>query len=100
MVEHNDFEDTIRNLTNNSTLNRANLISDDCIRIIEMNKEIGIIKAEIQGNKVIPYKLNLNISQENLYDVIYHDCPDYLLHFGRSIHFSGCHRDRMNFEIV
>jgi len=78
MVDHNDFEEIIKNLTNKNTLNRVKSISDDCVRIFRIDKENGIIEAEIQGNQLIPYKLNLNISQKNTYKVIDHDCPDYL----------------------
>ncbi len=78
MVEHNDFEEIIKNLTNKNTLNRLKSISDNCVRIFRIDKEKGIIEAEIQGNQLIPYKLNLNISQKNTYKVIDHDCPDYL----------------------
>lgn len=78
MVEHIDFEEIIRNLTNKNTLNRVRSISDDCIRIFRIDKENGIIEAEIQGNKLIPYKMNIDISQKNIYRIIDHDCPDYL----------------------
>lgn len=78
MVEKNNFEEIIKNLTTKNTLNRAISISDNCVRIIKIDKDLGIIEAEIQGNNLIPYKLNFNISQKNMYEVIYHDCPDYL----------------------
>jgi len=78
MVDHINFEEIIKNLTGKNTLNRAKTISDDCVRIFRIDKENGIIEAEIQGNQLIPYKLNLNISQKNIYRVIDHDCPDYL----------------------
>ncbi len=78
MVEHNDFEEIIKNLTSKNTLNRVKSISDDCVRIFKIDKENGIIEGEIQGNQLIPYKLNLNISQKNTYNIIDHDCPDYL----------------------
>ncbi|MFW9948084.1 MAG: HD domain-containing protein [Candidatus Odinarchaeota archaeon] len=78
MVEHIDFEEIIRNLTSKNTLNRVKSISDDCIRIFRIDKENGIIEAEIQGNQLIPYKMNIDISQINIYKLIDHDCPDYL----------------------
>ncbi len=78
MVEKNEFKEIIKSLTNKNSLNRAISISDNCVRINRIDKELGIIEAEIQGNKLVPYKLNFNISQKNLYEVIYHDCPDYL----------------------
>lgn len=78
MGEQKKFEELIQNLTDKSTLNRAESISDNLISFLMIDKEIGLIKAEVQGNSLIPYKLNVNISQKNLYDVIYHDCPDYL----------------------
>ena len=43
MVEHNDFEDIIKNLTNKNTLNRVKSISDECIRIFRIDKETRII---------------------------------------------------------
>lgn len=78
MITRNDFEEVIKNLSDKSTLDRAKSISNDCVRILKIDKEIGLIEAEVQGNKLIPYKLNFDISQKNLYDIIYHDCPDYL----------------------
>ena len=80
MVEDIDFEEIIKKLTSKNTLNRVNAISDDCVRIFRLDKENRIIEAEIQGNQLIPYKLNLNISQKNTYSIIEHDCPDYLAH--------------------
>ncbi len=78
MVIQNDFAEILKNLSDKSTLDRAESISNNCIRILKINKEIGLIEAEVQGNKLIPYKLNFDISQKTLYDMIYHDCPDYL----------------------
>ncbi|MFX0155072.1 MAG: HD domain-containing protein [Candidatus Hodarchaeota archaeon] len=78
MVVQKDFVELIKNLTDKSTLERAESISNKCIRILKIDKEIGLIEAEVQGNKLFPYKFNFNISQKNLYDVIYHNCPDYL----------------------
>ncbi|UCD02415.1 MAG: HD domain-containing protein [Promethearchaeota archaeon] len=80
MVEQNDFVEIIKKLTNKTTFNRAISISDNCVRILKMDKDLGVIEAEIQGNKLIPYKLNFDISRKNLYEIIYHDCPDYLAH--------------------
>ena len=78
MADQNDFEEIIEKYTNKSTLNRAESISNDCVRIIKLDKETGFIEAEIQGNQLIPYKLNFSISQKTIYEAIYHDCPDYL----------------------
>lgn len=78
MVEQKNFSEIIKNLTDGNTLSRAESISNNCIRILKIDKENGLIEAEVQGNKIIPYQLTLNISRKNLYDVIYHDCPDYL----------------------
>ena len=78
MVIQKNFEELIENLTTKSTLNRADSISDDCVRIITIDKENGIFEAEIQGNKLIPYKLRINTFQRNIYEIIYHDCPDFL----------------------
>ncbi len=78
MAEQDDFEDIIENLTTKSTLNRVDSISDECVKIIKIDKENGIIQAEIQGNTLIPYKLSFNTSRKNIYEVIHHDCPDYL----------------------
>jgi len=78
MVIQNDFAEILKSLTDKSTLDRAESISSNCIRILKIDKEIGLIKAEVQGNKLIPYKLKVDISQKTLYDMIYHDCPDYL----------------------
>ena len=73
-----DFEEILKKLSDMSTLNRAKSISDSCIRILKIDKGTGKIEAEVQGNKLIPYKLNLDISQKNLYNIIFHNCPDYL----------------------
>jgi len=78
MVDQQDFAEKFENLTDKSTLARVETVSDSCIRILKIDKEIGLIEAEIQGNKIIPYKLNLDFTQRNLHDIIYHDCPDYL----------------------
>ncbi len=78
MEEQNEFEKFIKFFTNRSTLERAQSISDDRIRILKLDKKIGLVEAEVQGNIIIPYKLNINISQKSFTNVIYHDCPDYL----------------------
>ncbi len=78
MGNQTDFEEILKKLSDKNTIKRAESISDNHIRIIKINKEVGLIEAEVQGNKLIPYKLNFNISQKALYDIIYHDCPDYL----------------------
>ncbi|UCC18338.1 MAG: HD domain-containing protein [Promethearchaeota archaeon] len=78
MVDQNNFEEIIVNLTTKSTLNRVDSISDGSVRIIRIDKENGLFEAEIQGNTLIPYKLSINILQNNIYESIYHDCPDYL----------------------
>lgn len=78
MIDYSDFEDIIEKLTNKNTLNRVKSIPDKRIRIFRIDKEKGIIEAEIQGNKLIPYKLNINISLINTSRFIDHDCPDYL----------------------
>ncbi|MFX1365509.1 MAG: HD domain-containing protein [Promethearchaeota archaeon] len=78
MVEQIDFEKNIKNLTSKNTLNRVKSIPDKHVRILRIDKKNGIIEAEIQGNKLIPYKLNINISLINTSNFIEHDCPDYL----------------------
>ncbi len=78
MVEKDEFWQILRNLSSKTILERANSISNDCIQIIEINKEVGLINALVQGNGIIPYNLNINISESSLYDIIHHDCPDYL----------------------
>lgn len=78
MVDLQDFTELIKNLADKSTLNKAEGISNNCIRLLKIDKGIGLIEAEIQGNTIIPYKLNLNLNQNNLYNMINHDCPDYL----------------------
>ncbi len=78
MLEEKDFEDLIKNFTDRNTLTRAESVSNNCIRILKTNKEIGLIEAEIQGNKIVPYKLTIDISKKNSFDVITHNCPDFL----------------------
>jgi len=78
MEDQNEFEKIINDLTNKSTLERARSIPDDTIRIITIDKKIKNIEAEIQGNKLTPYKIKLNLSQVSLPRIVYHDCPDYL----------------------
>ena len=60
MVEENDFEEIINTLVNKNTLDRAEIISSNCVRILKIDTEIGLIEAEIQGNKIVPYKLVIN----------------------------------------
>ena len=78
MDNQEDFEEKLKILSDKKTLDRAKSISDDCIRILKMDKEIGLVEAEVQGNKLIPYKLNFDFSQKTLNNFINHDCPDYL----------------------
>ncbi|MFX1380255.1 MAG: HD domain-containing protein [Promethearchaeota archaeon] len=78
MPEEMDFKDLITNLTDRSTLNRAEFVSNNCINILKTDKDIGLIEAEIQGNTIIPYKLIIDLSKKNLCDIIQHDCPDFL----------------------
>lgn len=78
MEDQNEFEKIIKDLTNKSTLERARSIPDDTIRILSIDKKIKNIEAEIQGNKLTPYKIKLNLSQVSLPRIVYHDCPDYL----------------------
>ena len=66
MAEQNDFEEILEKYANKSTLNRAESISNECVRIIKLDKEVGFIEAEIQGNQLIPYKLNFKISQKTI----------------------------------
>ena len=73
-----DFEEKLKFFSDKKTLQRAKSISEDCIRILKIDKENGLIEAEVQGNKVIPYKLNFDITQKTIYNCIEHDCPDYL----------------------
>ncbi|MFW9827452.1 MAG: HD domain-containing protein [Candidatus Thorarchaeota archaeon] len=78
MKDSQYFTELIKKLTDKSTLNKAEKISNNCIRLLNINKENGLVEAEIQGNSIIPYKLNLNLQQNNFYGIINHDCPDYL----------------------
>ena len=78
MVEHSDFKEIIKNLTNKNTRNRVKSIPDDYVQLFRIDKENGIVEAEIQGSQTILYKLNLNISLINTSRVIDNDCPDYL----------------------
>ncbi|MFX1390729.1 MAG: HD domain-containing protein [Promethearchaeota archaeon] len=78
MVDHQEFTELIKSITDKNTLDKANTLSDTCIRIIKLEKENGLIETEIQGNTINPYKLNISLSQNSLYGIIDHDCPDYL----------------------
>jgi HD superfamily phosphohydrolase YqeK len=78
MGNQNYFEEKLRIFSDKKTLDRAKSISDDCIRILKIEKENGFIEAEVQGNKLVPYKLNFDITQKTSYNFISHDCPDYL----------------------
>ena len=78
MEEQNEFERLIKDLASKTTIERANSISDKRIRILSIDKEVGLINADVQGNSIVPYKIILDLSQENLPNIIYHDCPDYL----------------------
>ncbi len=78
MIEKDEFWQTLRSLSSRTILERANSIKNDCIQIIEINKEVGLINALVQGNEIIPYNLTINVSEQNIHDAIRHDCPDYL----------------------
>ena len=78
MVNQYNFEEKLKLFSDKKTLERAESISDDCIRILKIDKENGLIEAEVQGNEIVPYKLNFDIAQKTLYNFIEHDCPDYL----------------------
>ncbi len=78
MPKDTDFEELINNFTDRNTLHRADSLSNNCIRILKTDKKFGFIEAEIQGNTIVPYKLTIDISKNNFYDVINHNCPDFL----------------------
>jgi hypothetical protein len=78
MQNEKDFKDLIANLTNKNILARAESISDNLIRILNINKKFGLIEAEIQGNTIIPYELTIDLSKNSSYDIINHNCPDFL----------------------
>ncbi|MFX0024564.1 MAG: HD domain-containing protein [Candidatus Hermodarchaeota archaeon] len=73
-----EFEELFKNFANSNTINRAASVSNSSIRILEINKERGFIDAEIQGNSIVPYKLSIDISKRYSYDIINHNCPDFL----------------------
>jgi HD superfamily phosphohydrolase YqeK len=78
MPKEKEFEELFKNFANSNTINRAASVSNNSIRILEIDKEIGFIDAEIQGNSIIPYKLSIDITKRNYFDVINHNCPDFL----------------------
>ncbi len=78
MPKEMEFDELIKNFADKNTINKAASVSNSSIRIINSNKEIGLINAEIQGNAIIPYKLTIDISKKNSYDIINHNCPDFL----------------------
>lgn len=73
-----DFEELFKKFADSNTINKAASVSNSSIRIIKTNKDIGSINAEIQGNSIVPYKLSIDITKVNSYDVINHNCPDFL----------------------
>ncbi|MFX0005832.1 MAG: HD domain-containing protein [Promethearchaeota archaeon] len=73
-----DFEELFKKFADSNTINKAASVSNTSIRIIKTNKEVGLINAEIQGNSIVPYKLSIDITKVNSYDVINHNCPDFL----------------------
>ncbi|MFO8018374.1 MAG: HD domain-containing protein [Promethearchaeia archaeon] len=72
------FETLLKQVTDPRTLKRAQRIKKSSLNIIEINKSESIVKATIQGSKVVPYKLNLNLSNGVFSKSIEHDCSDYL----------------------
>ncbi len=78
MPKEKEFEELFKNFANSNTTNKAASVSNSSIRILEINKQLGFIDAEIQGNSILPYKLSIDISKRNSYDVINHNCPDFL----------------------
>ncbi|MDX1797654.1 MAG: HD domain-containing protein [Candidatus Lokiarchaeia archaeon] len=78
MPKDMDFEELFKKFADSNTINKAASVSNSSIRIIKTNKDIGSINAEIQGNSIVPYKLSIDITKVNSYDVINHNCPDFL----------------------
>lgn len=78
MEEQNDFVKMIEDLTNKNTRERAQSITDNKIRIFNIDKENKLVEAELQGTNISPYKIIINLAIENPKKIIYHDCPDYL----------------------
>jgi HD superfamily phosphohydrolase YqeK len=85
MNEIDDFENLIKLFVDPQTLSRSKSISDKRIKILQINKEKGIFKAEIQGNELIPYKLDIDIngtSESRFLNIISHNCPDFMARKG------------------
>jgi hypothetical protein len=73
-----EFEELMKNFTDFNVFKRSMLISNSRIKIVVLDKKNGLIKAEIQGNEVIPYEIIIDLSQEIIYDIISHDCLDFI----------------------
>lgn len=56
------------------TLNRAASVSSAAIVIHKLDKEKGIIDAEVSGSKDDPYKMKIDLNEKT----IAHDCHDYV----------------------
>jgi HD superfamily phosphohydrolase YqeK len=79
MTESSDFENLIGIFSDFYTTKRSKEIPDRRIKILEVNKEDYIVRAEIQGNYIVPYKINIDLKQETFSSIVEHDCLDYTL---------------------
>ncbi|MGV9174210.1 MAG: HD domain-containing protein [Promethearchaeia archaeon] len=72
------FQTLIKKFADLRTIARAKHIKKTSINVIEINKSDFIIKASIQDDKVVPYKLNLDLTYDNFSESVEHDCKVYL----------------------
>lgn len=73
-----EFERYIRSLSDIDTLRLSKTILDRKIKILTLNKEKGIINAEIRGTEIVPYFISIDLAQGSLFSAIKHDCYDFI----------------------
>lgn len=73
----NKFQKLIKNFADLRTVARARNIKKTALRIKSIDKTKFSVQAEVQGGKVIPYKLNIDLNNGGFISSIKHDCFEY-----------------------
>lgn len=68
------FNNFLKELSNEKSLNRTTLISRESFTFRELNFDQGIIKGEVSGSKEEPYKFEIDLKKKK----ITHDCHDFV----------------------
>lgn len=68
------FGPILKAMSDKGSINRAVSIKNDAVNLLDVNFDIGQIKAEIAGTKEEPYKVEIDSKKM----VIIHDCHDFM----------------------